>query len=194
MNILLVRHGNSIKKDEDTVLSEKGIKQAKLLAKRLAKIKITKTYSSDYTRALQTYEEFKKINPDVPHIISKDLREIYRTIIGGPERKGTPSKRAKKDLKRINTAFKEITQNDESAVIAVFCHGNVIRYFLSRVLNSKTKTNLWENIIINDASISILEVNNESLKIKTINDIEHLSEKEIVNLFENKSKSLQYHS
>ena len=194
MNILLVRHGNSIKKDGDAVLSEKGIKQAELLAKRLAKIKITKIYSSDYTRALQTYEEFKKINPDVPYIISKDLREIYRTIIGGPEREGTPSERAKKDMKRMNNAFNEITQNDESAVIAVFCHGNVIRYFLSKVLNSKAKNNLWENLIINDASISILEVSGELLKIKTINDIEHLSEEEIVDLFENKSKSLQYHS
>ncbi|MCF7866875.1 histidine phosphatase family protein [Candidatus Woesearchaeota archaeon] len=194
MNIILLRHGNSIKKDGDTVLSEKGINQAKLLAKRLASVKITKTYSSNYTRALQTYEEFKKIKPDIPHIISEDLREIYRTIIGGPKREGTTPERAKKDRKRIEHAFNDITQNDESDVIAVFCHGNVIRYFLSKILKPEDKTDLWENLIINEASISILEVNNESLKIKTINDIEHLSEEEIVDLFENKSKSLLYHS
>lgn len=82
MQIIIVRHGisewNTIGRwqgQKDTPLSEKGMKQAKEMAKALSEIKIDKIYSSDITRCVQTAEEINK-GRNLEIITRPELREI----------------------------------------------------------------------------------------------------------------------
>lgn len=192
--LLLIRHGQSIKTDKDIVLTEKGVKQAKLLAKKLATINISRVYVSDSTRAMQTYKEYKRLKSNVPCIISKKLREIYRVIIGGPERAGTNLNREVNDRKRakevINGIFEDLKKEES---IALFTHGNIIRYFIIKILNIP-KTNLWEKLQINDASISLIEINNQKITIKMINNIEHLDNQELDDFYNQSNQDINYFS
>ena len=161
MKIILVRHGESegnIKHlpqiTSDTSLTEEGIKQAKEVAKKLQEFNISKILCSDMLRAKQTCKEYLNLKSDIESIEDSRLREIYRVIIGGPEREGTPEDRFEKDKARAEEIFNEILSNDED--IMIFAHGNIIRYFISRALNIDPKE-LWEKINLSYCSISILK-------------------------------------
>lgn len=125
-----------------------------------------KVYSSDLLRAKQTCEEFTS-----DYIEDARLREVYRVLIGGPIKEGTPKDREKNDKLRANEFLNEILENNQNVLI--FCHGNIIKYYLNKVL--KSEENLWESITINNCSISILEFEDDELKIGEINLTNHLS-------------------
>lgn len=189
MNLIFIRHGEA-KQEEPFGLTKKGFAQAKAVAKRLESVNVTKTYTSDLRRAVETQREYFKIK-NIPNNKTEKLREIYRNIIGGPVREGTPIDRAEKDKKRAEEIFEEIVKNGEDKDnIVVFCHGNIIRFFLAKALNLKP-ANLWENIVINNASISVLEVSNKGYRIKVLNNIEHL-EDEKNKVYNEKAKSLMF--
>ncbi len=155
MRIFLIRHGEAVEKDDNSVLTEKGIEQSRDVAKFLKKIKIDKIFVSGLTRAKQTLEEYKKLNPKIKVEETDELNEIYRVIVGGPEREGTPKDREEKDKKRADRIYKKLIKI-KGENIAVFTHGNIIRYFLAKVLNKNPKE-MWEKEI-NLCSISVIEV------------------------------------
>lgn len=159
--IYLIRHGDTQKIEDDIVLNEKGFFEAKAVAKKLNSITFSHVFSSELTRAKQTAEEFTADFKKRP-----ELNEIYRVLIGGPVREGTPEDRAEKDKARTDKIWKELCSLEGN--IAVFCHGNIIRYFLCKALEVKP-TNIWNTLVINNGSISIVE--NE---VQAINLIEHL--------------------
>jgi len=167
--ILFIRHGNSIQTDQDTILSSKGLLQAERLAKKLVSVNISKVYVSNSTRTLQTYEAYQKLKL-VPSVKSDKLKEIYRVIIGGPERLGTPPDREANDRKRADEIINEILE-EKNKNIAVFTHGNFIRYAIARILEISS-VDLWNRLVISDASITVVETS--PLKIEMINNIEHL--------------------
>ncbi|MGV8169573.1 MAG: histidine phosphatase family protein [Candidatus Nanoarchaeia archaeon] len=190
--LILIRHGESAESGNETFLSNKGKEQAELLAKKLSTIPITKIYSSDYPRTVQTLNPYKKLKPEIPTITTEKLREIYRTIIGGPERPGTNPTRAEEDRKRADEILHEITATaKDDDIIAIFAHGNIIRYFIAKAADL-TGGNLWDKMTINDASITILELKNNHLHIKTINNIDHLNKDEVLNFYSKKSASIIY--
>jgi broad specificity phosphatase PhoE len=172
MRIFLARHGTAIKKGDDSVLTKEGIKQAKNLAKQLSKIKFDFVFSSDLTRAKQTADEFIKLEPKNKTEYSPDIREIYRVIVGGPEKEGTPKDRAEKDKSRADNFLNKIS-NLKGKNVLVFCHGNIIRYFLSKGLGISPE-GLWEKMVISHGSISIIEIaNNKEMQVKAINLYQH---------------------
>ena len=192
VKLFLIRHGESIPSENDAVLSEKGVKQAKLLAQKLSSINISRVYVSDYKRALQTYEEYRLIKPNIPCSVTGKLREIYRVIIGGPERQGTDPEREKNDRKRADEIFQEILGDaKKDDAIALFIHGNIIKYFISKILGSP-KANLWEDLTINDASISLIEVSEKGKMVKLINNIEHLESADIARFYNSPSERINY--
>jgi broad specificity phosphatase PhoE len=172
--LFLTRHGDALPSQKDVVLSKEGLKQAKMLARRLQRIEITKAFVSDLTRAKQTFQEYHKLKPQIPFQITKELREIYRVLVGGPVREGTPPSREAEDRERADKAFnhiiEELKHNDN---ILLFIHGNLIRYFLAKVFNPP-KVNLWESIQVDNASISLIEYKDGRLSIKMINDTGHV--------------------
>lgn len=189
VKLFLIRHGESKKTDTEPVLSTKGKQQAKRIAKRLAQLQITKAYVSSTQRALETYKYYQLLKPKVPVNISEKLKEIYRVLVGGPKRAGTPSYRKQKDKKRADNVIKEILNDAKNNdMIVIFAHGNLIRYILAHFLNIK-KINLWEKLEIHDASISIVEIIHNQPQVRLINSIEHLGKKEIEKFYKSYAKT-----
>jgi broad specificity phosphatase PhoE len=171
--IYLIRHGEQTNIElYDPPLTPAGIAQSKKLAKRLSTLPIKKIYVSTLKRALQTYKEYKKLKPKIPTTKTEDLKEIYRTLVGGPPKEGTPKEREMKDRERIERFWKNLL-NDPQEEIVVFCHGNVIRYILSKVLKSDPKET-WVHLPISHCSISKITIN-KNIKIRKINDTSHYS-------------------
>jgi len=160
MRLFLIRHGHTEIRNGKAKLSDKGILQSKELSKKLKKLKIDKVYTGDLERSKKTAEEYTR-----DFIEDSRLREVYRVLVGGPEKEGASLEREAKDKERADKFFEEIL--GEEGNIAVFCHGNMIRYFLNKIL--KSKENLWETLVLDNCSVSIIEKNKEELFIKGIN-------------------------
>src|SRR3989344_6576694 len=182
MRLLLIRHGECLKGTGDPSLTKNGKSQAEMLAKRLSKIIITKIYVSDSARALESFEEYLKINPSIQYEKTDKLREIYRTIIGGPEREGTSPEREKKDKDRADMFFEHIVNSNLKGNVGIFTHGNTIRYFLSKAMKTDPKK-AFGGIVINCGSISIIEVKKDEVAVKAINIIDHLGLKEVEHFY-----------
>lgn len=181
MKIILVRHGEADSSIEEVPLTEKGILEANSVANELKKYSFEKVYSSDLLRAKQTCEAFTK-----DYLEDERLREIYRVLIGGPIKEGTSKDREIKDRERADEIFEELLKKEEDVIL--FCHGNIIRYYLNKVL--KSKENLWENMTINNCSISILESKKDVLEIKKINLINYLPEEILEEIKNSKEKEV----
>lgn len=177
MILILVRHGK-VEGEGDAPLSPTGIKQAKAVAKRLYTIPITKAYSSNYSRANETYLTYKELNSEIPLIINPDLKEIYRFIIGGPAKEGTRPNRAEEDIARAEKAFSELLKNKDEEVIVVFSHGNIIRYFLAKALKVDPKC-MWDGVTLNCGSISVIQIKDDKMNVKLVNSVDHLPNEDI---------------
>tara|TARA_Y100000310_G_C20571476_1_gene758243 strand:- start:627 stop:1163 length:537 start_codon:yes stop_codon:yes gene_type:complete len=160
MRLFLIRHGHTENIDGEARLSKQGISEAKIIAKKLSNLKFYKVFTSDLTRSIETIKEFTE-----DYISDERLREVYRVLIGGPEKVGTSEGREERDKKRSDDFFKEILEEKEN--IAIFCHGNIIRYFLNKVL--KTENNIWESLVIDNCSVSIIEKNEKGIFVNGIN-------------------------
>lgn len=160
MKLFFVRHGHTEVVNGEAKLSKEGTSQSRRLAERLRKVKFDKIYTSDLERSRSTAKEYSE-----NFIEDKRLREVYRVLVGGPEKKGTSPNREIEDRKRADEFFQEILNGKGN--ILVFCHGNIIRYFLNKIL--KSKENLWEDLVLDNVSVSIMEENENGLFIKGIN-------------------------
>ncbi len=166
MKLYLIRHGSIDKENPEKPLSERGIMQAKAVAEELKNYNFEKVYCSNLLRTKQTCEYYTK-----DYIEDKRLREIQGTLNGKKFEPEYDSKeREEQDRKNADEIFDELIKNKGN--IAVFCHGNVIVYYLNKVL--KLNQNLWGSLIIKHGSISILEYKDDKLQIKAINLIDYL--------------------
>ena len=192
MRIFLIRHGESIKSGEDTILTEEGKEQGKKIALFLKNIKVDKVYVSELTRAKQTSEEYKKISNFVEIQTTPELNEIYRVIIGGPSKDGTSPNREEKDKKRADTLFDRLL-NSKDEIVFLFTHGNLIRYFIARTLKVNPKK-FWQSLVISPGSISIIEKIEDHWQVNAVNIISHLNSKVVDNFYKGEVKSEKYFS
>jgi len=174
MKIYLIRHGEADSKIEGAPLTKRGLEEAEIVANELLNYQVERVYFSDLLRAKQTAEAYLKLNPKIKNVCEERLREIYRFLIGGPEKIGTSKDRKINDKKRADEIFEEILKKEED--VAIFCHGNIIRYYLNKVL--KSKENIWEYLTIDNCSISIISLENSILKIEGINLNKNLKKEE----------------
>jgi len=174
MNIILIRHGEfqNIGEGADPPLTKKGKAQAKKLAIVLQQMHVAKAYVSDRIRSVETFEEYKKLNPNIKFVKTNKLREIYGVIVGGPPKEGTSPRRKIEDKKRIDLLWKEILKSKDKT-IAVFAHGNVIRYLVSKVTRKDPKK-AWTGIPVDFCSITLIQKNKDSICVKCINKINQL--------------------
>ncbi len=182
MKLILIRHGECLKKELDPPLSKTGILQAKFLAKRLSKLPITKVYVSNLKRAFQTFEEYHKLAANVPFEKTKDLREMYRVLVGETPKEGAPSARGADDKKRVELFLKQIHCMGNEEVAALFTHGNVIRYLLARFLESDPRK-IGPHLCIALASISLVDIDKNEANIIFINDVQHLTQEQSANSY-----------
>ncbi|MCJ7625601.1 MAG: histidine phosphatase family protein [Anaerolineaceae bacterium] len=183
--IYLVRHGQYDPEGEaeDGLgggLSLAGMTQAKLTAKRLSVYPITTMHSSSLTRAVQTAKIIAEehpnllvkesdilweLTPPVPYLIMKYVKEISSEKMAAEERKAE---------KAFQTYFKPAEgENDEYEIIV--CHGNIIRYFICRVL--KVSVLAWLNFETYNCSINSVEIDEfGNMKLLSYNESGHLPE------------------
>lgn len=183
--IYLVRHGqyDPEVETEDGLggdLTSAGIAQARLTAKRLAALPITAIQSSSLTRAVQTAkiiaeehpnrvlkesDSLWELTPPVPYLIMKYVKEISSEKMAADELKAE---------KAFQMYFKPAEGEDDEYEIIV-CHGNIIRYFICRVL--KVSVLAWLNFETYNCSINSVEIDEfGNMKLLSYNESGHLPE------------------
>jgi len=161
LKIYLIRHGEKDK--EGKLLSKRGIKQSKLLAKRLGEIKFNKFYSSDLERCKQTSK-----------IINNKIKLPIRYELGLREVKGKvkefPNKH-KKEIKNIKKFYNKLVK--EKGNILVSSSGIINRILLSMFLKIEPNK---ANFIQNPSGVNLIDKNPEknNFIILYINDTSHL--------------------
>ena len=183
--IYLIRHGEYNQADTtDSDIGKKltplGIAQARLVSTRLKgmPVEFTSLTSSTMTRARETG---MVINEDFPQL-KLQQSTIILECTPPTWRKDVVADETESDLnmcvKNIEQAFKEyfIPSNDnENRNDIIVCHGNVIRYFVTKALNVDTMA--WLQMSITNCSLTIIRVLPDgTMKLDAFSDYGHLPE------------------
>jgi broad specificity phosphatase PhoE len=104
-------------------------------------------------------------------IETEELQEIYCLIVGGAPKEGTRPNRFEEDLERAEKFWKEMFKWKFKNA-AVVCHGNLIRFFLSKAIGAPP--NYFNNMKIDPASVSIINIKKDKSRIVLVNDVVHI--------------------
>jgi broad specificity phosphatase PhoE len=199
MILYIVRHGETTHNKRgifmghyDAKLSDQGIKQAKLLAKRLKLVNFDYIYSSDLARARRTSEEIAKFQ-NCKIQFSKQLRERKMGIFENQSREKYyefTNKNATKDSvhlrlpgggeslycqqKRAVRFIEKIYKKNKGKTILISTHGGIkkvlLMYFKEIPLEKFHEYGRFGN-----TSLSIVKFHKDNkYKIELENDIKHL--------------------
>ncbi len=174
MHIFLIRHGEAIKTASDSVLTPKGVQQAKNIALFFDKISCDMVFTSALTRSKQTAHELLVRKKELSAVEMSDLNEIYRVLVGGPVKLGTSPDREIKDKSRADALFETLLTIKKKNLL-LFTHGNLIRYLIAKTL-SISALSLWEQMVISSGSISILDIDKGKVQLKAVNWYGHQKE------------------
>ena len=181
--IYLIRHGDYDHEDESDPdvgkeLIPLGIAQARLVASRLKSlpVKITSLISSTMTRARQTamiiHHEFPELELQKDSLIRECTPPTWRKDIMAEETK-SDLEDCVDNLEAAFTTYFIPSPDDKDRNDVIVCHGNVIRYFVTKVL--KVNTMAWLQMTISNCSITILRVMpNGMMKLISFNDVGHI--------------------
>jgi len=180
--LYLVRHGNYEENqpgDESVVkgLTPLGLAQARLIAARLRALPVTFTSltSSTYTRARQTAgvigEEFPALELKQDPLLCECLPRTH-----------VPQKRPDANENdftaaeaQLNQAFAKffIPAHDHDAHDLLICHGNVIRWFVTKALQVDTQA--WLGFSVAHASLTIIQIKPDgTCKVLAVGDSGHI--------------------
>jgi len=198
--LYLIRHGQYDHDDDRSsdigkALIPLGIAQSKLVANRLKSlpVKMSSLISSTMTRARETA---KIINRDFPELNLQQAR-LIRECTPPTWRKdlmdGEDPEELKKCTDNLDAAFSIYfipSTDKEDRHDIIVCHGNVIRYFVTKVL--KVETMSWLQMTIGNCGLTVVSIKpNGSMKLISFNDMGHIpSNLRTVSGFESKSKEL----
>lgn len=183
--IYLVRHGQYDHADERDEFTGRGlvplgIAQARLLAARLRAMPVafTSLTSSTMTRARQTARvigrEFPGLELKQDPLISECTPPTWRQDVMAEETAETMAA----CVKNIERFFSEHFVPSPDAAARhdiVVCHGNVIRYLVTKAL--KVDTMAWLQMSISNCSLTIIRVNPDgTMKLDAFGDYGHIPE------------------
>jgi len=180
--IYLIRHGEYDIEDEASPFVGKGlvplgVAQARLVAARLRGMPVdfTSLWSSTMTRARQTAlvigEEFPDLELHTSPLISECTPPTRRKDV----MEGETAADLAACTKRLDEAFVRFLapSPDADRHDIVVCHGNVIRYFVTRAL--KVDTESWLGMSIANCSLTVITVNADgSMKLLSFSDSGHI--------------------
>lgn len=183
--ICLIRHGEYAPQDDniaDTLnnLTPLGIAQARLVSNRLKSMKIifNSLISSTMTRALQTAIV---INGDFPELeLQKEdlIRECTPPTWRKDVMSGVDTSHQEECVNNLEQAFKKYfipSPDNKDRNDIIICHGNVIRYFVTKVL--KVDTMAWLQMSISNCSLTIFRILPDgTMKLDTFSDYGHIPE------------------
>jgi len=181
--IYLIRHGDydhNDKRDPDIgrALIPLGIAQARLVAARLKSLpaEITSLHSSTMTRARETAEVINESFPNLELSKTRILRECtpatWRQDILEDE-KPEDLETCKNQLEKAFTNFFVPSPDSTERHDVLVCHGNVIRYLVTKAL--KVDSLAWLGMSISNCSLTIIKVKPDgSMKLQGFNDTGHI--------------------
>ncbi len=198
--LIIVRHAesalngqNRIQGHKDSNLTDKGLRQARLLAKRLKRFKIDRIYSSDLGRAYSTTLEIVR-HQKLPIRRDPRLREIhlgdwegmtpeevnrlyskgYRKWLKKPSSVFIPKSEGLRHFrKRVTECVRKIARANRGRSVLVVTHGGVITALLADWLGADFD-HLLINLQIDNTSITMVDQTNKKTRLKFINDASHL--------------------
>lgn len=201
MKIYLTRHGetkwnteNRLQGCGDSPLTEKGIRDAKLLGQRLANIDIETIYTSTSPRAVNTAniirgerdigvkKRTELTEMDIGYWQGRTLIEIkrdypreYHNYWNAPHLyKGIYGGETFYEVqKRAIAIIEDIINKNEYNNILIISHGVTIKSILT-YYQGKPMKQLWDKPIIIGASLSLLEIGNGGISIPLLGDTQHL--------------------
>jgi alpha-ribazole phosphatase len=196
-----VRHGQTSWNQEgkyqghsDISLNERGIKQGNLVAKRLAKEKISAIYSSDLLRAQQTAEaiaeyhglsvitkpEFREINFGIwegltYQEIMADWPEILTAMYSKPDEIGPPQGESFQVVKqRVTRSLQECIAEHQEQTIVLVSHGGTMRVLLCAALGIGLDK-MW-SMRQDSSAINIIEYIDNRAVVSLVNDTWHVKD------------------
>ena len=183
--IILVRHGQFHKATDKQLecLTTLGRKQAQYAGKRLREIKISKIIHSTMPRAVETATIIKKVLGFKKSFTA--CESLCECVPGFPKKLRkkhgfTDAKKIKKDIAQAEQAYKKyFSKPRKNSVEVLVCHGNVIRYLVSRVL--EVDPLIWRKLDIQQCGISVVELRSAGTNPKVVlshNDVGHIPFKE----------------
>lgn len=190
--IYLIRHCNpdysleAVVGPDNMPLSKEGLKERRLLTRRLLTLNIEKAYSSEFLRAKETAATFAKIAKKRvmvdPRFNEVNWLEWHRVRFFNVAEKNRYKhlknyRKLDKDLDELQAkarvALMDIYKKNKGKTVAVFCHGNIIKAMLTSILNADIIGFL--SLEVFQSSINKLMIDkNGVVKINFINSVSHL--------------------
>ncbi len=198
--LYLIRHGQYDHDDDRSsdigkALVPLGIAQSKLVANRLKSlpVKMSSLISSTMTRARQTAMIINQDFPELELQQTRLIRECTPPTWREDIMEGEDPEELKKCTDNLDTAFSKYfipSPDEEDRNDIIVCHGNVIRYFVTKVL--KVETMSWLQMTTGNCGLTVVRIkSNGSMKLVSFNDMGHIPPNlRTVIGFENKSKEL----
>ena len=202
MKLYLTRHGQTdwntagrYQGQSDTPLNETGLRQAEQIAKRLSKETIHAIYSSDLSRAANTAQSIAdfhalEINKDsrwrelsfgdwegmTYQEMSASSPELFEAWMKDPLTISTPNGETLAQLaERVKAAFNEIKREHKDQTVLVVAHSGSLQSLLSVTLG--VDLNRYWQFRISQASLSEMNVYEDSVVLNLLNDISHFQER-----------------
>jgi serine/threonine-protein phosphatase PGAM5 len=198
--LYLIRHGqydhdDDRNSDVGKALIPLGIAQSKLVSNRLKSLpnKMSSLISSTMTRARQTAmiinQDFAELELQQTRLIRECTPPTWREDI----MKREDFEELKKCSDNLDAAFKKYfipSPDEEERNDIIVCHGNVIRYFVTKVL--KVDTMSWLQMTTGNCGLTVVRIKPDgSMKLVSFNDMGHIPPNlRTVSGFESKSKEL----
>ncbi len=183
--IYFIRHGDYAPQDDGipdslNVLTPLGIAQARLVSTRLKSMNInfSSLISSTMTRAMQTSQVIQNDFPEIVFAKSDLIRECTPPTWREDVMAETDPAEVEECVNNLEQAFQKYfipspDDNDRNDIIV--CHGNVIRYFVTKVL--KVDTMSWLQMSISNCSLTIIRILPDgNMKLDAFSDYGHIPE------------------
>ncbi|OIO39062.1 MAG: hypothetical protein COT00_00750 [Candidatus Omnitrophica bacterium CG07_land_8_20_14_0_80_50_8] len=203
-HLIIARHAesalnqqNRIQGHRDSGLTAKGLNQARRLSLKIKKIRVDKIYSSDLGRAYATTLEIVR-HTKLPIVRESLLREIrlgawegmtpeevdnlydqgYQKWLKKPSSIKIPKAESLEVFKtRVTKCVRAIARANRGRTVLIVTHGGVITALLSEWLKADFD-HLLLNLQIDNTSLTLVDETEKHVRLKTINDTSHLTEKD----------------
>ena len=202
MKLFLTRHGQTdwniagrYQGQSDTPLNETGLRQAEQIAKRLSSETIHAIYSSDLSRAANTAQSIADFHSLE---VKKDSRwrelsfgnwegltyqemsahspDLFEAWMKDPLMISTPNGETLARLaERVKAAFDEIKEEHADQTVLVVAHSGSLQSLLAVTLG--VDLNRYWQFRISQASLSEMNVYENSIVLNLLNDVSHFQEK-----------------